>query len=170
MTLTRIDKDYLTDRFDITAMDIKFMPRDGVVNKLPAGEITAYYKNIPLYRWSFEGGSLEILCPGIFSGDIIEAIDRTGLYPLEFELNSQGTGVHEESHDNVKILESHNGQEINDFMIWFDGKCSSIGNRIYLIPDTNFLRRHYYSNFLMNILSRSRLIYSTRIVTPRNRK
>lgn len=76
---------------------------------------------------------------------LVEAIDRTGLYPLEFEFNSQGTGVYEGSHNNVKTLDKLN---INDFVVWFDGICSSLGNKIYLVPDTNFLRRHYYNNFL----------------------
>jgi len=157
MILLRINKDCLAERFDI----------DEQVIVSPPGEITVYYKDIPLFGWSFQSGSLEILCPEDFTGDIIEAIDRTGLYPLEFEFNSQGTGVYEGIHDNVKTLETPYKLKINNFVAWFDGICSSLGNKIYLVPDTNFLRRHYYNNFLREVLSHSKLIYATRIVIPR---
>ena len=41
----------------------------------------------------------------------------------------------------------------NNFINWFTTVSSLLGNDIHLIPDTNFLRRHYYFNFLKEITS-----------------
>lgn len=166
MTHVRVDKNQLVERFDSNLMEIKYMPK-GQVHMMPRGEISVYYDTFPLYRWSFDSGDLEIQSQEIFMSDVIEVIDRTGLYPLEVEFNSLGSNVDERAHDTVRPINLQNNQTIIEFVGWFNKICHSLGNIIFLIPDTNFLRRHYYNNFLMNILTHPELIDTTRIVIPR---
>lgn len=40
-----------------------------------------------------------------------------------------------------------------NFALWFSKLCSLFEEKIYLIPDTNFVRRNYYSNFFREILT-----------------
>src|SRR5919106_1920954 len=161
MTFKHIDRNQLIERFNTDLMDIGIGPQ---VHKFPPGEISVYYKTIPLYRWLFQYGEFEILSPDIFRSDVVEIIDRTGLYPLEVEFNFPKSDVDTSNRDSVRNIDM---QSIQDFVTWFDTMCSSVGTHIFLIPDTNVLRRHYYSNFLLDIISRSRLEDTLRILIPR---
>jgi hypothetical protein len=89
--------------------------------------------------------------------DILEATDRAGINILQAEFHpakeiSQGI----DAKSNI-ILNDINtiyttGKTNNNFVNWFENICSSIGHNVHLIPDTNFFRRYYYSNFFKQIL------------------
>jgi hypothetical protein len=161
MTFKRVDKNQLIEWFNTELKDIGTGPR---VHKFPLGEVSVYYKTIPLYKWLFQYGDFEIQSPDIFRIEVIEIIDRTGLYPPDVEFSSPNSEVNTMNHDSVRNLDL---QKTQDFVTWFDTISSSVGTHIFLILDTNVIRRHYYSNFLLDILSRSRLKNTLRILIPR---
>lgn len=39
-----------------------------------------------------------------------------------------------------------------NFQNWLNGICSILANKVYLIPDTNFLMRRYYHNYIKSCL------------------
>ncbi|MGC1131363.1 MAG: PIN domain-containing protein [Nitrososphaeraceae archaeon] len=158
------DKNKLVEKFDTNLMDIKYVPKGLQVNKFPDLEVCVYCKDILLYTWSFMSGNLKILSPDIFRTEVIELMDRTGLLPLEVEFNSPDPGLHINVRDSVKKIDLQN---IRDFATWFDMICSNVATHIYLILDTNILRRLYYSNFLNNIITYSRLKDTLKIMIPR---
>jgi hypothetical protein len=159
MSSILIDKNELVEKFDTDLMDIKYGPKDGQVQKFPELEVCVYCKEIPLYSWSLAGGSLKILSPDIFRTEVIELMDRTGLFPLEVEFNSPDPF---NVRDSVKEIDL---RDFRGFATWFDMICSNVAQHIYLTLDTNTLRR--YSNFLAKLITYSKLKDTLKIVIPR---
>lgn len=93
----------------------------------------------------------------ILKSEIIEVADRSGLSNLDVEFNPasksglQVINVMISLKDGAVIL-INNRTTDPSFQNWFTSICLLLADRVNLIPDTNFIRRTYYSNYIKDIL------------------
>ncbi|MGC1930734.1 MAG: hypothetical protein WA667_17325 [Candidatus Nitrosopolaris sp.] len=136
---------------------------DGSLPKTSELSVEVFHENTSLFKFQDSTSVLEITSPPELRDDVIQAIDRCGLYNLEVEfiLGMQ---------DNMRSSNSENGSSItrknrtdHGFKSWFGSVQSSLANKVYLIPDTNFLRRQYYSNYIKKISGRDKMPMFMRI-------
>jgi hypothetical protein len=116
-------------------------------------EADIMYNEECIFRFQNSGNVLYILPSNSLALDITEVADKSGIYGLQVEFSPSSkfkthNGINTRSEYDVttKTMQPK-------FPQWFIDACSSLGNRIYLIPDTNFVRRLYYSNYLTGIVS-----------------
>ena len=124
-----------------------------------------------LYKYQASDSTLSVLAPE--EQQTKEKLDRSRMYELEVEFNpASEAGIQIEN----RRLELPNGTNIPikirtsdpSFRTWFQQACGLLGTKVYLIPDTNVIRRMYYTNYLRPILvgdtSRSMAIDISRLV------
>lgn len=112
-------------------------------------EIEIIYKEDCLFRFQ-KSGILSVMPSSSLGLDITEVADMSGIYDLQVEFS---TGSKSKTQNGSTKYEDKSKTSQRGFSKWFTDVCSSLGNRIYLIPDTNFIRRLYHSNYLREILS-----------------
>jgi hypothetical protein len=83
--------------------------------------------------------------------DVKEAIDRSGLYNLEVEFMPSVIKPFNKTDGSTVSLKNRTDES---FQNWLKSVCSSLASNLYLIPDTNFLMRQYYSNYIKHYMDR----------------
>ncbi len=88
--------------------------------------------------------------------DVVEVFDRSGIYDLQAEFLPSETHLHVEypylRTNNPETKIPVNTRTRQGFEGWFKQIMDALGGSIVLIPDTNFLMRHYFSNHFKNIV------------------
>lgn len=91
-----------------------------------------------------EHSSVRITAPPALEGDAVEILDRAGVFPLQLEFMQAAP---------FTPIENSIGKTNGDFNGWLAGLMDTLNHNVQLIPDTNFLRRHYYSNHILPLLA-----------------
>lgn len=115
-------------------------------------EMEIMYKEDCLFKFQNSDRVLSILPSNSLGFDSREVADKSGIYELQVEF-SPSSKFKTQNGMNIRSEEVKTKTTDHKFSQWFIDMCSSLGNRIYLIPDTNFVRRLYCSNYLTRILS-----------------
>jgi hypothetical protein len=125
-------------------------------SKAKATEINleVFYCGTSLYKFNSSTQKLEVSCPIEIRHDVIEVIDRAGIFTIQVEFHPATKMDRDISHVPRNLVLDLFGQTRTDsaFAKWFIDFCSLLGKEVFLLPDTNFIRRHYYSNVLKPVL------------------
>lgn len=114
------------------------------------------YKGESIFE--YEPPNIRITAKESLFHEIIEILDRAGILPLraefipahwEFEIHEGHLMVRGKPADKIPMQVNLNTRE---FPNWLDFILKNIQSEITLVPDTNFLRRHYYSNHFEPLL------------------
>jgi hypothetical protein len=117
--------------------------------------VEVFHNDNTLYRFEASDSTLTSTACTDLKTEVIDAMDRSGIYNLQVEFNP----VHQNElriQDGNVIFPDKNNVPIRNmtntnFTNWFLRLCFLLGQRIHLIPDTNFFRRCYYSNYINHI-------------------
>ena len=119
-------------------------------SKAKATEINleVFYCGTSLYKFNSSTQKLEVSCPIEIRHDVIEVIDRAGIFTIQVEFHPATKMDRDISHVPRNLVIDLFGPTRTDsaFAKWFIDFCSLLGKEVFLLPDTNFIRRHYYSN------------------------
>ncbi|HET7390515.1 MAG TPA: hypothetical protein VFJ51_06805 [Nitrososphaeraceae archaeon] len=118
--------------------------------------VQVLYNGSTLYEFDASDSTLTLTASSDLKNHTIEVVDKSGIYNLEVEFNPIPTY---EFKTNNGIISLSNGNTFytknrtynDDFGPWFSSLCLLLGEKIHLIPDTNFFQRRYYTNYIKNI-------------------
>ncbi len=102
----------------------------------------------------------EIIAPDSYKHESIEIADRSGLYNIEIEFNPtnvegekftiRGDEIISKADSSIR-LPVRKGMRDRDFEGWIKSVCSLMDEKVCFIPDTNFIRRQYYSHYFKDL-------------------
>ena len=149
-----IDKSELIKR--LKSLEYESFPK-------PGGPVTLsleFFKNSDsLLRYDHCTAQLEITATDEqMCSQVLECLDRAGASYITIQFSpSSKTRVAEVGSDYVKTqagltIQKTQRTRSTDWLKWFFDVLSLEGDVTYLIPDTNFLRRHYFSNVFFPLL------------------
>jgi hypothetical protein len=133
-----------------------------LINKQGGGAVTVEYtlevshEGNPLYIVEYP--KLRILTEAR-EQDVTEVFDKSGIYELQAEFLPSEAHLRVE-YPYLKTNNPETGIEVTGktgqrFEAWFKQIMDALGGSIVLVPDTNFLRRHYYSNYFSKIVPKA---------------
>jgi len=122
-------------------------------------EVKVSYRGTELFRFEEMHKHFLLSPQGDRKYDLRELMDRSGMYDLEIEFNP-ASETHIEI--NNRWIELYGQGKTNmpskirssdpSFKRWFHNVCSMLGTKVHLIPDTNIIRRLYYTNYLKHMV------------------
>jgi hypothetical protein len=115
-----------------------------------------------LYKFEASDSTLTIITPADFRSDVVDVIDRSGMYDVEIEFNPSPSDKSTTKNgfiqrDGIEVPLIYTPETETQLKDWFIQVCSQVATETQLIPDTNFVRRHYYSNLLRSFVTSSQL-------------
>ena len=145
--MERISLFQLTDYFNNLELN-KSKPNSGA--KATEIKLEVSYHDTPLYKFSSSAKRIELCCDIGIRHDVIEVIDRAGLFTIKVEFHPATKKDRDISHvpRNLVLDLYRVSRSDSAFAKWIKDFCSLLGREVFLLPDTNFIRRHYYSNLL----------------------
>ena len=114
-----------------------------------------------LYEFDIINPTLKVVAETSDEHDAIEILDRAGLCPTrvefspasadtsKFRITSDDVIVKGETEERLPIRKSTSDK---DFEEWFVKCCSLLNESVLVVPDTNFLRRKYHTNYFHSVL------------------
>jgi hypothetical protein len=163
---TSIRSGYSDDHFQkISAKQLARYFNDFQMRLDPSGQIPdinfdieVFHTGNTLYKFEASDSTLTITASGDLKNDVIEVVDRSGIYNLEVEFNPAPHNAFSIDSGNIILADGDaipikNRTDDNNFSNWFSHLCLLLGEKIHLIPDSNFFRRCYYTNYMKAILN-----------------
>jgi hypothetical protein len=119
-------------------------------------DVEVFHSGNSLYKFEASDSTLVITASGDLKNEVIDVVDRCGIYNLEVEFTPVPNHAFNMDSGNIILAEGGavpiKNRTDNNFANWFSRLCLLLGEKVYLIPDTSFFRRCYYSNYIKDIL------------------
>jgi hypothetical protein len=122
-------------------------------------EVEVSYRGAELFRFEELHRHFLLSPPGYQKHDLREVMDRSGMYDLEVEFNPASEAQIEINNRWIELygqgktkMPSKIRSSDPNFKNWFQNVCSLLGTKVHLIPDTNIIRRLYYTNYLKRMV------------------
>jgi hypothetical protein len=132
----------LRGKFSLESLGAIFKKAETYESKKKPGEfltvrytVEISYRNQPLFKYVYP--TLRVLTPEAMMLDVTELLDRSAVFPLQLEFMSPNPL----DNTQLDLIQTKYGIEN-----WFRMLSKQLRYTPVLIPDTNFLRRHYYTN------------------------
>ena len=151
---------------EVSKKNTKLAPREPLFKeRFPDWEssnftIDVSCRQAPLFRFDNKESKFLLICDESSRQDMIEVMDKSGVFDLEFTFYPNKAGIVLE-HEKIVKNSSATRQGIDarkstrdaGWVPWFNDIFRLLAEEVHVIPDTNVLMRHYYSNYLSHLRS-----------------